>query len=67
MGTGRLLRACVVVLAFLAAAASSRPALAQANFYCPGGDATERAGHLGRSGRLCAGLRARQAVSRLEF
>src|SRR3954452_3860148 len=38
MGTGRLLRACVVALAFLAAAASVRPALAQANFDRPGGD-----------------------------
>ena len=38
MGTGRLLRACVVALAFLAAAISARPALAQANFDRPGGD-----------------------------
>src|SRR3954452_5003888 len=38
MGTVRLLRACVVMLAFLAAAASTRPALAQANFDRPGGD-----------------------------
>ena len=38
MGTVRLLRACVVMLAFLAAAASARPALAQANFDRPGGD-----------------------------
>src|SRR5687767_5755849 len=38
MGTGRLLRACVVTLAFLAAAISARPALAQANFDRPGGD-----------------------------
>ena len=38
MGTGRLLRACVVMLAFLAAAAYARPALAQANFDRPGGD-----------------------------
>ena len=38
MGTGRLLRACVVMLAFLAAAVSARPALAQANFDRPGGD-----------------------------
>jgi PAN domain-containing protein len=38
MGTGRLLRACVVVLALLAAAGSARPALAQANFDRPGGD-----------------------------
>ena len=38
MGTVRLLRACVVALAFLAAAISARPALAQANFDRPGGD-----------------------------
>jgi hypothetical protein len=38
MRIGRLLRACVVTLAFLAAAASVRPALAQANFDRPGGD-----------------------------
>jgi hypothetical protein len=38
MGTVRLLRACVVMLAFLAAAAGARPALAQANFDRPGGD-----------------------------
>jgi hypothetical protein len=38
MGTVRLLRACVVTLAFLAAAAFTRPALAQANFDRPGGD-----------------------------
>ena len=38
MGTGRLLRACVVTLALLAAVASARPALAQANFDRPGGD-----------------------------
>ena len=38
MGTVRLLRACVVTLAFLAAAVSARPALAQANFDRPGGD-----------------------------
>jgi hypothetical protein len=38
MGTVRLLRACVVALAFLAAAVSARPALAQANFDRPGGD-----------------------------
>ena len=38
MGIGRLLRACVVTLAFLAAAVSARPALAQANFDRPGGD-----------------------------
>ena len=38
MGIGRLLRACVVTLAFLAATASVRPALAQANFDRPGGD-----------------------------
>jgi hypothetical protein len=38
MGTGRLLKACVVMLAVLAATASARPALAQANFDRPGGD-----------------------------
>jgi hypothetical protein len=38
MEIGRLLRACVVALAFLAAAMSARPALAQANFDRPGGD-----------------------------
>src|SRR5438445_13541850 len=38
MRTGRLLRACVVALAFLAATAAARPALAQANFDRPGGD-----------------------------
>ena len=38
MGFGRLLRACLVMLAFLAAAVSARPALAQANFDRPGGD-----------------------------
>ena len=38
MGTGRLLRACVVMLALLAATVSARPALAQANFDRPGGD-----------------------------
>ena len=38
MGTGRLLRACVVMLALLAATLSVRPALAQANFDRPGGD-----------------------------
>ena len=38
METVRLLRACVVTLAFLAAAVSARPALAQANFDRPGGD-----------------------------
>ena len=38
METGRLLRACMVTLAFLAAAISARPALAQANFDRPGGD-----------------------------
>ena len=38
MGTGRLLRACVVMLAVLAATMSVRPALAQANFDRPGGD-----------------------------
>ncbi len=38
MGIGRLLRACVVILALLAVAASVRPALAQSNFDRPGGD-----------------------------
>ena len=38
MGTVRLLRACLVLLALLAAAVSARPALAQANFDRPGGD-----------------------------
>lgn len=38
MGTGRLLRACVVVLALLAAALSARTAQAQANFDRPGAD-----------------------------
>ena len=38
MGTVRLLRACLVMLALLAAAGSVRPALAQANFDRPGGD-----------------------------
>ena len=38
MGTVRLLRACLVTLALLAAAVSARPALAQANFDRPGGD-----------------------------
>src|ERR1700709_2686241 len=38
MWRGQLLRACVVTLAFLAAAASTRPAQAQANFDRPGGD-----------------------------
>ena len=38
MEIGRLLRACVVALAFLAASMSARPALAQANFDRPGGD-----------------------------
>ena len=38
MGTVRLLRACVVMLAFLAAAVSARPALAQAKFDRPGSD-----------------------------
>ena len=33
-----MLRACVVTLAFLAAAIATRPALAQANFDRPGGD-----------------------------
>src|SRR3954463_1281705 len=38
MGIGRLLRACVVLLALLAVVASMHPALAQANFDRPGGD-----------------------------
>src|SRR4051812_48740170 len=38
MGTVRLLRACMVTLAFLAAAVGARPAQAQANFDRPGGD-----------------------------
>src|SRR4051812_16026520 len=38
MGLGRLLRACVVALAALAATASACPVLAQANFDRPGGD-----------------------------
>ena len=38
MEIGRLLRACMVALAFLAASMSARPALAQANFDRPGGD-----------------------------
>src|SRR6478752_9527564 len=38
MGTGRLLRACMATLVLLAAVASARPALAQANFDRPGGD-----------------------------
>ena len=38
MWGGRLLRACLVALAFSAAAATSRPAQAQANFDRPGGD-----------------------------
>src|SRR5947199_58143 len=38
MGTVRLLRACRVTLAFLAAAVGERPALPQANFDRPGGD-----------------------------
>src|SRR5436190_13542057 len=38
MGIGRLFRACVVTLAIVAAVASVRPALAQANFDRPGGD-----------------------------
>ncbi len=37
-GHGRLLRACLVTLAFAAAVTSMRPALAQANFDRPGGD-----------------------------
>ena len=42
MGIGRLFRACVVTLAFLAAVVSARPALAQANFDRPGGDYSAR-------------------------
>jgi PAN domain len=42
MGTGRLLRACVVAFAFLAAVAATRPAQAQANFDRPGGDYQSR-------------------------
>jgi PAN domain len=38
MWGGRLLRACVVTLAFSAAVAAARPAHAQANFDRPGGD-----------------------------
>jgi len=38
MWVGRLLRACVVALAFSVAAGASRPAQAQANFDRPGGD-----------------------------
>jgi PAN domain len=38
MWRGRLLRACLVTLAFLAAATATRPAQAQANFDRPGGD-----------------------------
>ena len=38
MGIGRLVRACLVTLAFLAAAAPAREAVAQANFDRPGGD-----------------------------
>ena len=38
MRGGRLLWACLVTLAWLAAAAAPRPALAQANFDRPGGD-----------------------------
>ena len=38
MGIGRLLGACVVTFALLAAAAPVRPAQAQANFDRPGGD-----------------------------
>ena len=38
MEIGRLFRACMVTLAFLAAAISARPALAQANFDRPGSD-----------------------------
>ena len=38
MGIGRLLRACVVTLAFVAGCAPARPAAAQASFDRPGGD-----------------------------
>ena len=38
MGRGRLLGACLVTLAFLAAVTAARPAQAQANFDRPGGD-----------------------------
>jgi hypothetical protein len=38
MGIGRLLRACVVTLAFLATVIVAREGLAQANFDRPGGD-----------------------------
>jgi len=38
MWGGRLLRACLVTLAFSAAVAATRPAQAQANFDRPGGD-----------------------------
>jgi hypothetical protein len=38
MWVGRLLRACVVALAFSVAAGTSRPVQAQANFDRPGGD-----------------------------
>src|SRR2546430_14746268 len=38
MGRSRLLRACWVTLALLAAVISTRPAQAQANFDRPGGD-----------------------------
>jgi hypothetical protein len=38
MGKGRLLGACVILLAGLAAAIGTRPAQAQANFDRPGGD-----------------------------
>jgi hypothetical protein len=38
MGRGRLLRACLLISALLAAAGTTRPAQAQANFDRPGGD-----------------------------
>src|SRR5260370_22856805 len=38
MWRGRLLRGCLVTLAFLVAATATRPAQAQANFDRPGGD-----------------------------
>src|ERR1035438_3870344 len=38
MGRGRLLKACLVALAFAAAVTATRPAQAQTNFDRPGGD-----------------------------
>jgi hypothetical protein len=43
MWGGRLFRACLVTLAFLAAATTMQPAYAQANFDRPGGDYTSSA------------------------